>query len=586
MIISLHNHNDRGQAVAAVELGILAGGDRIEGCLFGNGERTGNVDIVTLALNLYTQGIHPNLDFSDIDAVIDTVVYCNDLPVHPRHPYAGELVFTAFSGSHQDAIKKGFEAQAKRHAEAKAKGELLYWDMPYLPVDPADLGRTYEAVIRVNSQSGKGGIAYLLKQALKLDMPRKMQVAFYQVVQEMADRTGREMTIEDITTSFCSTYHYGKGHEGRLALHSFRFFHGFDPELSTPRASQILNEHRRFEGRISVDGTDRILRGEGNGPLSALLNALQTHLDLDFSVREYSEHAVGQGSGVQAASYVELIQKSTGEAYWGAGLDPDVAGSGLRAVISAVNLAIKDGQKLPEVKLGIAYNPRSTPRDLSNQVLKSMGLEIPQRMQPVLFEIVQAQGVAEVSVEPVKHLFDAAFVHNLPLPIVHVHSEEGGVATAQALAVGATVKFRLKSFNLKAMDDGARVFSGTIVISRRVVPLSSPDGQPAVNGTHPEDEETEEEKTLIGEGNGPLSALLAGLHQHVVERVTIREFAGHSIGEGSGVQAASYIELVMEPPHGPRSTWGVAKDQDITASGLKAVLHAASGLGLNLVKSN
>jgi len=217
-------------------------------------------------------------------------------------------------------------------------------------------------------------------------------------------------------------------------------------------------------------------------------------------------------------------------------------------------------------------------------VLKSMDLEIPKRMQPVLFEIVQAQGVAEVPVERAKQLFDAAFVHLRPLPVVHVHSEGGGVATAQVSAVGATVKFRLKSFNLKAKEDGARVFSGTVVISRTVAPSSSPDGHLAVNGAHPE--ETEEERTLVGEGNGPLSALLASLHQHVMERVSIREFAGHSIGAGSGVQAASYVELVMEPPHGPRSTWGVAKDQDITASGLKAVLHAASGLGLNLVKSH
>ena len=579
MIISLHNHNDRGQAVAAAELGVLAGGDRIEGCLLGNGERTGNVDIVTLALNLYTQGIHPNLDFSDIRTVVDTVVYCNDLEVHPRHPYAGDLVFTAFSGSHQDAIKKGFEAQTKRHAVAKAKGEPLYWEMPYLPIDPADLGCTYEAVIRVNSQSGKGGIAYLVKQALGLDMPRKMQVAFYQVVQEMADRTGREMTMEDITSSFYSTYHYGKGHEGRLALRSFRFFHGSNPEtLSVPRASQVLDEHRRFEGRISVDGTVRILRGEGNGPLSALLDTLHTHLDLNFSIREYSEHAIGQGTNVQAASYVELVETSTGKAYWGAGLDSDIAGSGLKAVISAVNLAIEDGRTLPTHK----HDLRSTPGDLGKEVLRSMGLEVPKRMQPVLFEIVQAQGTPEGSVERVKQLFDAAFVHHRPLPIVHVYSERGDVASAQVSVAGATVKFRLKSFNLKAKEDGARVFSGTIVISRAVVPSSSPDGQPAVNGTHPDETE---ERTLLGEGNGPLSALLAGLHQHVVERVSIREFAGHSIGEGSGVQAASYVELVMEPPHGPRSTWGVAKDQDITASGLKAVLHAASGLGLNLVKS-
>ena len=287
---------------------------------------------------------------------------------------------------------------------------------------------------------------------------------------------------------------------------------------------------------------------------------------------------------MQAASYVELTETSTGEAYWGVGLDPDIAESGLKAVISAINLAIKDGRRLPEHQPGTTHNMRSTPGELGNEVLKSMGLEIPRSMQPVLFEIVQAQGVPDVSVDRVKQLFDAAFVHNQPLPIAHVHVEGGGVATVQVPAVEAPVNFRLKSFNLKAREDGARIFTGTIVIKRKVVPSSSPSGQPAVNGTLAE--ETEEERTLIGEGNGPLSALLAGLHQHVVERVTIREFAGHSIGEGSGVQAASYVELIMEPPYGPRSTWGLAKDQDITASGLKAVLHAASGLGLSLVTSH
>ncbi|TFY55085.1 hypothetical protein EVG20_g9450 [Dentipellis fragilis] len=221
--ISLHPHNDRGCGIAAAELGMLAGGDRVEGCLFGNGERTGNVDIVNLALNQYTQGIHPNLDFSDIQHVIDVVTQCNDLPVHPRHPYAGELVFTAFSGSHQDAIKKGFEEQTKRHALARKNGEKEIWEMPYLPIDPAELGCSYEAVIRVNSQSGKGGIAYLIKQHLHLDLPRKMQVAFYQVVQTVADREAREMTVEDITGAFRDSYHFGGGkYEGRLALRSFK----------------------------------------------------------------------------------------------------------------------------------------------------------------------------------------------------------------------------------------------------------------------------------------------------------------------------------------------------------------------------
>lgn len=243
-------------------------------------------------MNLYTQGVAPNLDFSDIQSVIDTVVYCNELPVHPRHPYAGELVFTAFSGSHQDAIKKGFEAQNKRHAVAAAKGEPQYWDMPYLPLDPADLGCTYEAVIRVNSQSGKGGIAYIVKQSLGLDLPRKMQISFYQVVQQMADQTGKEMTVEDITTLFKKTYHYGREFEGRLTLESFRFYHGSNPEVLAPsRAAQVLDEHRRLVGKILVDGTIRILRGEGNGPLSASTAAPQYDFPLDLSRTSTNEPA-------------------------------------------------------------------------------------------------------------------------------------------------------------------------------------------------------------------------------------------------------------------------------------------------------
>ena len=212
-----------GTGIAAAELGILAGGDRVEGCLFGKGERTGNVDLVNLALNYYTQGIHSNVEFSDIQRVIDIVTQCNDLPVHPRHPYAGELVFTAFSGSHQDAIKKGFEDQKKRHALARSQDEREIWEMPYLPIDPADLGQPYEAVIRVNSQSGKDGIAYLVKQNLHFDLPHKMQIAFYQIVQSIADREAHEMTVDDTTTAFRETYHFGGGkHEGRLALRSFK----------------------------------------------------------------------------------------------------------------------------------------------------------------------------------------------------------------------------------------------------------------------------------------------------------------------------------------------------------------------------
>lgn len=551
-----------------MELGILGGGERVEGCLFGNGERTGNVDLVNLALNLYSQGISPGLDFSDIQSVIDTVVYCNDLPVHPRHPYAGELVFTAFSGSHQDAIKKGFEAQRTRHEQAAKEGKPQYWDMPYLPIDPADLGCTYEAVIRVNSQSGKGGIAYLVKQSMGLDLPRKMQIAFYQVVQEVADRTGKEILVDDITTAFRDTYFYGNGgsgreRKGRLSLKSFRFFHGSSAEaLTYPRAGAVLDEHRRFIGKIEVDKEVRVLKGEGNGPLSALLDSLRTHLELDFSIKEYSEHSIGEGTAVQAASYVQLVEKSTKAEYWGVGVDVDIAGSGLRAVLSAVNGALLDGRKLPVQKTGFAYDShtKSTSADVSREVLKSMGLELPKRMQPVLFDIVQAIADKEgqgLSVERVQAIFESAFIKHDLATLGYLNG--GPAAETQSL------RFTLKSFNLKALDHGARQFAGVILF--------------VISGLN------EEERNVQGEGNGPLSALIAGLHQHIRERVTIREFSGHSIGKGSGVVAASYVELVLEgdaseADETKRSSWGVAKDADITSSGLQAVLNAANGLKL------
>ncbi|WVQ83495.1 2-isopropylmalate synthase [Cryptococcus sp. DSM 104549] len=379
-IISLHTHNDRGCAVAAAELGVLAGADRIEGTVLGNGERTGNVDLVTLGMNCYSQGIPPNLDFSDMFSVIDTVTECTGLPVHPRHPYAGELVFTAFSGSHQDAIKKGFEAQAKR--DQAAQGGESYWSIPYLPIDPADLGCTYEAVIRVNSQSGKGGIAYIVKSALALDLPRRMQIAFYKVIQERSEQTGKEMTSKDITTAFRQTYHLGGSiYDGRLVLKSFvtadlrggstassafgtpnlsptrsrsqeRGGHmahlslsGAVVEPSPDRGSEanLPQASKRLTAKVAVDGKVREIAGEGNGPLSSFLDALESDLGIVLSVREYTEHAVGAGSDVKAATYVELIpgdvdpKDKTKGGFWGVGVDADITASGLKAVMSAAN---------------------------------------------------------------------------------------------------------------------------------------------------------------------------------------------------------------------------------------------------------
>ncbi|MBV9843163.1 MAG: 2-isopropylmalate synthase [Sphingomonadaceae bacterium] len=315
VIISLHPHNDRGTGVAAAELGLMAGADRIEGCLFGNGERTGNVDLVTLGLNLYTQGVDPKIDFSDIDEVIQTVEYCNQLPVHPRHPYAGELVFTAFSGSHQDAIKKGFAAQEKRNDQ--------FWSVPYLPIDPADLGRSYEAVIRVNSQSGKGGVAWVLEQDKGLKLPKRLQADFSRHVQALADETSRELNATDIWDCFRKTYHLDD--DGRFALVDYHESLGVGG-----------SGDRRFVGRIQTGGDVRSISGKGNGLISSVLAALRDDVGLDLDVADYQEHAIGTGRDTQAAAYVEC-RTADGRTSFGVGIDADVATASVRAVLSAAN---------------------------------------------------------------------------------------------------------------------------------------------------------------------------------------------------------------------------------------------------------
>ena len=301
VILSLHPHNDRGTAVAAAELGVLAGADRVEGTLFGNGERTGNVDLVTLAMNLYAQGVDPGLDFSDIDEIRRTVEYCNQLPVHPRHPYVGELVYTAFSGSHQDAIKKGFEAMAET-------GQTL-WEVPYLPIDPADVGRTYEAVIRVNSQSGKGGVAYLMSSRHHFDLPRRLQIELSQLVQRHVDNEGGEVSPEELWEIFNATY------------------------LAPGPCQLAAAEQHGDEVRVRLsDG--RELTGSGSGPIEGLCAAL-AGVGVDLRVLDYAEHAMRSGTDAHAAAYVEA--SIGGEVLWGVGTDPSVTAASLRAVLSAVS---------------------------------------------------------------------------------------------------------------------------------------------------------------------------------------------------------------------------------------------------------
>ncbi|MCP5418947.1 MAG: 2-isopropylmalate synthase [Gammaproteobacteria bacterium] len=320
VVISVHPHNDRGTAVAAAELAMMAGADRVEGTLFGNGERTGNVDVVTLAMNLFTQGVEPRLDVSDLNAVVRCAEYCNQMPVHPRHPYAGDLVFTAFSGSHQDAIKKGLSANV---------GQPV-WEVPYLPIDPTDVGRTYEAVIRVNSQSGKGGVAYLLEKDHGLKMPRRLQVEFSQVIQRIADRTGKELTSAAIWSTFENEY---------LAVAEPYVFvdHRINADAQTGKGD-------RLTATVREQGREKIIAGRGNGPIDAFVDAMHRHCGVALRLVDYHEHAIGVGADATAVAYVE-IQTDEGGTLFGVGMDENIVSASLCAVVSAVNrLLSQQGQ--------------------------------------------------------------------------------------------------------------------------------------------------------------------------------------------------------------------------------------------------
>ncbi|MFZ3594470.1 2-isopropylmalate synthase [Streptomyces sp. BH104] len=322
--LSIHPHNDRGTAVAAAELGVMAGGDRVEGCLFGQGERTGNVDLVTLGMNLFSQGVDPQIDFSDIDEIRRTWEYCNQMEVHPRHPYVGDLVYTSFSGSHQDAIKKGFDAM---EADAKAKGvtvDDIEWAVPYLPIDPKDVGRSYEAVIRVNSQSGKGGIAYVLKDGHNLDLPRRMQVEFSKVIQQKTDAEGGEVTPKDIWSVFQDEYLPNPENPwGRI-------------QVKTGQTTTDTDGVDTLTVEAEVDGEEKVLVGTGNGPISAFFHALQG-IEIDARLLDYQEHTMSEGASAVAASYIEVAIGD--KVLWGIGIDANTTRASLKAVVSAVNRA-------------------------------------------------------------------------------------------------------------------------------------------------------------------------------------------------------------------------------------------------------
>jgi 2-isopropylmalate synthase len=336
VILSLHPHNDRGTAVAAAELGYMAGADRIEGCLFGNGERTGNVDLVALGINLFTQGIDPQIDFSDLDEIKRTAEYCNQLTVHERSPWAGDLVYTAFSGSHQDAIKKGFEAMEAKSQELGVGVDDVEWAVPYLPVDPKDLGRTYEAVIRVNSQSGKGGVSYLLKTDHALDLPRKLQIEFSQVVQSKTDAEGGEVTSDDIWTIFQDEYLPATDRGAKWGHY----------ELLSTRSASDMDGEVTLDVKLRQGETESEASGAGNGPIAAFLGILDSQ-GVAIRLFDYVEHTLSAGGDALAAAYVEL--EVNGRTLWGVGIDGDISTASLKAIVSAVNRALRLEQEAGEL---------------------------------------------------------------------------------------------------------------------------------------------------------------------------------------------------------------------------------------------
>lgn len=325
--LSIHPHNDRGTAIAAAELAVMAGGDRVEGCLFGQGERTGNVDLVALGMNLFSQGVDPQIDFSDIDEVRRVYEYCTRMEVHPRHPYAGDLVYTAFSGSHQDAIKKGFDSMEARATAAGKTVDDIEWAVPYLPIDPKDVGRSYEAVIRVNSQSGKGGVAYVLKNDHKLDLPRRMQIEFSKIIQTKTDSEGGEVTPDAIWSVFQDEYLPNPDKPwGRI-------------QVKNGQTITDVDGTDTLTVEATVDGADIILTGSGNGPISAFFNALQSIVGIDLRLLDYQEHTMSEGASAQAASYIECAIGD--RVLWGVGIDANTTRASMKAVVSAVNRAAR-----------------------------------------------------------------------------------------------------------------------------------------------------------------------------------------------------------------------------------------------------
>ncbi|KAK0227086.1 2-isopropylmalate synthase [Armillaria nabsnona] len=393
VILSIHPHNDRGTAVAAAELGLLAGGTRVEGCLLGNGERTGNVDLISLALNLYSQGISSRLDFSNLPEIVKTVCRCNEMSIPVRYPYAGNLVFSAFAGTHQDAIKKGLDSQAKRWAEVdRSATGIKFWAVPYIPLDPKDIGYGYENLIRVSSQSGKAGTAYVIKQTMQLDLPRRMQMAFYGVIQKESERSGKEMTTTLVTDAFKRTYSIHHQPINRLFLQSYSLLplspsskmpsspvSDYSDDLFTLSSAEDNEAHFRFEGHVVVDGALRIIQGDGSNTVQAVLHAMQAYLDLELTTVEYAAQTVNTDNTPKAATFLEMCGPG-GEIAWGVGISDSVTASKCRAVISAANGLIGD-RPIPRKMI---FTPRPLPAQsqLSDNWLRDVKLRTGHALLP------------------------------------------------------------------------------------------------------------------------------------------------------------------------------------------------------------
>ncbi|KAI9069382.1 aldolase [Trametes sanguinea] len=533
MIVSLHTHNDRGTAVAASELGLMAGADRIEGCLFGNGERCGNVDLITLALNLYTQGVPCGLDFSDMPRTIDVYTQCTGMPVPARHPYAGELVFTAFSGSHQDGIKKGFEAQAVRHARAERERERKMWMVPYLPLDPEDVGRVYEAVIRVNAQSGKGGIAYIIRRHLHVDLPRAVQQEFYGVVQRRADREARELSGDEIVRTFKAYYHLDeRASHGTLTLESFAV------EETTKEGEPVAT----FQGRIRDDGKAFTLRGEGSTPLTAFLSAVQSWTGVQYSVIETHQRASLDPTSGEIISFVLLANPhcrnvtTNGNVYsstpcWGVGIHADRTRSLIRAALSGVNRLRRESADTLYEALNVSTQEEVL-RILAN--LHTLSVPIPRAMQGALDEICAAADVAGISPDQAAAWFVARFYHRTP---------RNGDALKAAL-LGFSITRVLSASGSGECAKRIRVHATVLLHGM--------------------------EKQVEGTGSDAVSSLLTGLSA-LLGFVVLREVEVRPATE----PARQNVAFVQAETEKHQVGWGVGLDEDLTTAMLQAALIAA-----------